>query len=52
MIIPFLLKKRGADIVVILVYVDDLLITGSNVDLIHEAKDSLHGNFKMKDLGN
>ncbi|XP_019234868.1 PREDICTED: uncharacterized protein LOC109215290 [Nicotiana attenuata] len=47
----FFTKKRGAGIVVILMYVDDLLITGSNVDLIHEAKDSLHGNFKMKDLG-
>ena len=38
-------------IVIILVYVDDLLITGNNVKLIQEAKEILHHNFKMKDLG-
>lgn len=32
-------------------YVDDLLITGSNQSLIQEAEDILHHNFKMKDLG-
>ncbi|XP_070012283.1 uncharacterized mitochondrial protein AtMg00810-like [Nicotiana sylvestris] len=40
-----------ADIVIILVYVDDLLISGSNSSLIQEAKQTLHSNFKMKDLG-
>ena len=30
---------------------DDLLITGNNVKLIQEAKEILHHNFKMKDLG-
>lgn len=44
-------KRHNGDIVVILVYVDDLLITGSNVTLIKEAKNVLNQNFKMKDLG-
>jgi len=37
--------------VVILVYVDDLLITGTSEKMIIEAKDSLHHKFKLKDLG-
>ncbi|XP_018631133.1 uncharacterized mitochondrial protein AtMg00810-like [Nicotiana tomentosiformis] len=44
-------KKVGHDIVVILIYVDDLLLTGSNLELIKEAKHSLHQQFKVKDLG-
>lgn len=36
---------------IILIYVDDLLITGSSRELIQEDKDILHHNFKMKDLG-
>lgn len=34
-----------------LVYLDDLLITESNEKLMIEAKDGLHKQFKMKDLG-
>lgn len=37
--------------VVLLIYVDDLLITGSSVSMINELKMLLHQNFKMKDLG-
>ncbi|XP_070005084.1 uncharacterized mitochondrial protein AtMg00810-like [Nicotiana sylvestris] len=37
--------------VIILVYVDDLLITGDDAGLIQEAKRTLQNNFKMKDLG-
>lgn len=36
---------------IILIYVYDLLITKSSIELIQEAKDTLHHNFKMKDLG-
>lgn len=36
---------------IILVYADNLLITGSDSKLIQEAKDTLNNNFKMKDLG-
>ncbi|XP_070037097.1 uncharacterized mitochondrial protein AtMg00810-like [Nicotiana tomentosiformis] len=44
-------KFAGQDVVIVLVYVDDLLITGSNIGLIDEAKGVLHKNFKLKDLG-
>uniref|UniRef100_A0A3Q7EYQ7 Reverse transcriptase Ty1/copia-type domain-containing protein n=1 Tax=Solanum lycopersicum TaxID=4081 RepID=A0A3Q7EYQ7_SOLLC len=44
-------KKKGADIVIILVYVDDLLITGSCSKMISDANDVLHKQFKVKDLG-
>uniref|UniRef100_A0A0V0IWV1 Putative ovule protein n=1 Tax=Solanum chacoense TaxID=4108 RepID=A0A0V0IWV1_SOLCH len=44
-------KRDGEDIAVILIYVDDLLITGNSNKLIQELKDSLHSRFKMKDLG-
>lgn len=43
--------KKDADNVVILVYVDDLLITGSNTKMINEAKENLHKHFKLKGLG-
>lgn len=36
---------------IILIYVYDLLITKSSIELIQEANDTLHHNFKMKDLG-
>nr|XP_016447588.1 PREDICTED: uncharacterized mitochondrial protein AtMg00810-like [Nicotiana tabacum] len=44
-------QKAGSDIAIILVYVDDLLITGSNHVLVEEAKQTLHSSFKVKDLG-
>lgn len=37
--------------VIILVYVDDLLITGSCQTMIKEIKETLHPSFKVKDLG-
>ncbi|XP_018625461.1 uncharacterized mitochondrial protein AtMg00810-like [Nicotiana tomentosiformis] len=43
--------KKPEGMVIILVYVDDLLITGSNDQLITEAKEILHRQFKLKDLG-
>lgn len=44
-------KRSEKGIMIILVYVDDLLIIGSDKILILEAKDILNHNFKMKDLG-
>ncbi|XP_049375062.1 uncharacterized mitochondrial protein AtMg00810-like [Solanum verrucosum] len=43
--------KRNSRQVIILVYVDDLLISGDDKDLIQEAKGMLHATFKIKDLG-
>ncbi len=39
------------DITIILVYVDDLLITGSNTDIIQSTRVKMKQQFKMKDLG-
>ena len=44
-------KIVGDDIAAILIYVDDLLITGNSSVLIQDLKATLHSNFKMKDLG-
>lgn len=44
-------KKRGANMVIMLVYVDDLMITGNNPQLVTKLKSVLEKNFKMKDLG-
>ncbi|XP_028753328.1 uncharacterized protein LOC114712935 [Neltuma alba] len=46
MSIPF-----ETEFVLVLVYVDDLLITGNSEDRIREVKDYLHRQFKIKDLG-
>ncbi|XP_015159510.1 uncharacterized mitochondrial protein AtMg00810-like [Solanum tuberosum] len=44
-------KKVKNELLVILVYVDDLLITGSNLNLIQQVKKDLQQRFKIKDLG-
>ncbi|KAE8690040.1 hypothetical protein F3Y22_tig00110929pilonHSYRG00026 [Hibiscus syriacus] len=44
-------KKKGDRLVVILIYIDDLLLTGNDLVLINELKDMLNCSFKMKDLG-
>ncbi|XP_047260290.1 uncharacterized protein LOC124893298 [Capsicum annuum] len=44
-------KKAGNDLIIILVYVDDMLITGSSLKLLKETKATLHQAFRMKDLG-
>ena len=44
-------KKVGKELLVILVYVDDLLVTGSNLQHIQQVRKDLQHRFKMKDLG-
>nr|XP_016435012.1 PREDICTED: uncharacterized mitochondrial protein AtMg00810-like [Nicotiana tabacum] len=46
------IKEENGKQVIILVYVDDLLITGNDTIMIQEAKITLHKAFKNKDLGN
>ncbi|XP_018625397.1 uncharacterized mitochondrial protein AtMg00810-like [Nicotiana tomentosiformis] len=44
-------KRKNNDIVVVLVYVDDLLITGTNPNQLNEIRNYLQTRFKIKDLG-
>ncbi|XP_069144617.1 uncharacterized mitochondrial protein AtMg00810-like [Solanum lycopersicum] len=44
-------KKVGNELLVILVYVDDLLVTGSSLQHIQQVRKDLQHRFKMKDLG-
>jgi hypothetical protein len=37
--------------VILCLYVDDILIFGTSLDVIKEVKDFLSNNFEMKDLG-
>ncbi|XP_060202885.1 uncharacterized protein LOC132631316 [Lycium barbarum] len=44
-------KKIEQGIITVVVYVDDMLVTGDNLEQILETKSALHKAFKMKDLG-
>ena len=44
-------KKTGCGLIVIVIYVDDLIITRSNKDEIDDVKKVLGAEFDMKDLG-
>ncbi|KAH9786678.1 retrovirus-related pol polyprotein from transposon RE1 [Citrus sinensis] len=45
------IKHTGADILVFLIYVDDILITGSNPKLVEEVISKLGSTYALKDLG-
>ena len=47
------LFTNGADssFMALLVYVDDIIITGPNISTISFLKEFLHNQFKLKDLG-
>lgn len=44
-------KTSNGGITVVLVYVDDMLVTGSSLEVVEETKRYLSQSFKMKDLG-
>lgn len=44
-------RKTYEGTTIILVYVDDILVTGSSLELIKETTEALQQVFKMKDLG-
>jgi hypothetical protein len=46
----YVLHAHG-DTLIVVVYVDDLVITGNNIDLILRLKKQLVDTFDMKDLG-
>ncbi|XP_015078103.1 uncharacterized protein LOC107021900 [Solanum pennellii] len=46
-----LIKKSSVGIVIVLIYVDDLLVTGSSTELIDDTKQILQNNFNINDFG-
>ena len=44
-------KSSGSTFVALLVYVDDIVITGPSLDLITKLKAFLHSQLKLKELG-
>eukprot|EP00253_Pinus_taeda_P015569 PITA_15569 len=45
-------KKEGKSLIIRVLYVDDLILTGSDPNLINHVKSSLKKKFEMTDLGN
>eukprot|EP00253_Pinus_taeda_P029851 PITA_29851 len=44
-------KKVGKSLIILVLYVDDLILTGSDPNLINHVKSSLRKKFEMTDLG-
>ncbi|GJT48236.1 retrovirus-related pol polyprotein from transposon TNT 1-94 [Tanacetum coccineum] len=44
--------KKGQDFLALVIYVDDILLTGNNTHLITYFKQQLDEQFNIKDLGN
>ncbi|CAL9005159.1 unnamed protein product [Prunus brigantina] len=44
-------KHEGSDIVILLLYVDDIILTGSSPQLVQTVIDDLGAVFDMKDMG-
>jgi hypothetical protein len=44
-------RHGGGESVILCLYVDDILIFGTNIDVINEVKSFLSKSFDMKDLG-
>lgn len=44
-------KSSNSVFLVLLVYVDDIVLTGNSMSEIKKVKDHLHSSFKIKDLG-
>ncbi|CAM8979132.1 unnamed protein product [Rhodiola kirilowii] len=51
MITLFLPTTKDGVFLALLVYVDDVIITGTSISLIRVVKDFIHDLFKIKDLG-
>ena len=45
-------KINGSKFILLVLYVDDILLTNNNIGLLHETKRFLTNDFEIKDLGN
>ena len=45
------LKVSGSKFIFSILYVDDIFLVSSDLDLLHETKKFLSKNFEMKDMG-
>lgn len=45
------IKRSDSDLTIDVVYVDDIIHTGSNVSVVQSLKDHVHKTFIIKDLG-
>jgi len=45
------LQKDDGEIIIVLVYIDDLLLVGSSMEAINKIEKALRKRFEMKDLG-
>jgi hypothetical protein len=46
------IKYKDDSICIVLIYVDDIAIAGSNINIIDRIKNEFKNRYKMKDLGN
>ncbi|KAL8124691.1 hypothetical protein AgCh_012369 [Apium graveolens] len=44
-------KVKGNECVILCLYVDDILLFGTNIEIINETKEFLKRHFEMKDMG-
>ncbi|XP_031093250.1 uncharacterized protein LOC115997965 [Ipomoea triloba] len=44
-------KGKGHSFVALLVYVDDIVVASSDLEIVQEVKQQLNANFQIKDLG-
>ena len=47
----YLKKKKYGNYIILLLYVDDMLVAGSNMQEINVLKRKLENSFAMKDMG-
>ena len=45
------MKVSGSSYIFLVLYVDDILLTSNDFDLLNETKSFLFDHFNMKDLG-